>query len=132
MGKKAEWYLSATGGQASLAIILDVEYEGLSRARVSLLAADNNDGDGDISAAGVRWEQRGETFHSDDDMEEQHVGSQIGFYLSDFLGSAGLPAAYCRPPAGISRFVSFSFFLVRPRLLIRSSLHRNPQLSVSY
>ena len=121
MEKKAEGYLLATGGQVRLAIILDAEYEGLSRARVNLLAANGDDGNGDISADGFRWEKRGETFHSDDDTEEQHIGGQIGFYLSDFLGPAGLPAAYCRPPAGISRSVPFSFFPVRPRLLIRSA-----------
>jgi hypothetical protein len=46
--------------------------------------------------------------YHDDDRDEQPVG-QVDLYLSDFVGSAGLPPAYCRPStddaAGITRFV---------------------------
>jgi len=106
-----------------LAIVLDAEYEGLGKARVSLVAADGNGDNGDTGANGFHWEKRGEVFHSDDDTEEQHISGELGFYLSDFLGTAGLPAAYCRPPAGISRSVPFSFFpFFRPCLLIQPAL----------
>lgn len=44
---------------------LDAKFEGLGKARVSVLAADNNDGNGDSSADGFYWGKRGEVFHSE-------------------------------------------------------------------
>jgi hypothetical protein len=105
-----------------LAIILDAEYEGLGKARVSLVAADGNDDNGDISANGFHWEKRGEVFHSDDDTEDQHISGEIGFYLSDFLGTAGLPAAYVALQLASPGPYPFLSFLLRPCLLIRPAL----------
>jgi hypothetical protein len=53
------------------------------------------------------WVQHHELYH-DDNLKQQPVG-QVGLYLSDFAGSAGLPPAYRRPSTaelatGITRF----------------------------
>ncbi|KAK0724270.1 hypothetical protein B0H67DRAFT_606902 [Lasiosphaeris hirsuta] len=116
---KAQYYISATGGEIRLAIILDAEYEGLGKTSVSLVVADDND------ANGLRWVKRGEVFHSDDDTEKQHISGEIGFYLSDFFGPAGLPAAYCRPPDGISRNPQFSIPYRELGAMFRIARHHN-------
>lgn len=66
----------------------------MKKAWVSLLTADG-------------WLPDHEVYH-DDNLDQQPRG-KIDLYLSDFVGSAGLPPAYCRPSpaklaAGITRF----------------------------
>jgi hypothetical protein len=79
-----------------------MHYPTATRAKVSLFTADGTKG---------HWVQRSEIFY-DDALEEQPIG-QVGFYISDFLGGQGLPAALCRPSAteiagGMLRFVTSS------------------------
>ncbi|KAK0711800.1 hypothetical protein B0H67DRAFT_586331 [Lasiosphaeris hirsuta] len=89
---KAENYIRGTHGKVQVVIVLNVLYPDLEEAVVSLLVATHDDG--------FRWEQRRKVIHSDHLEQPDGV---VGLYLSDFCGPAGLPAAYCRPPAGVSR-----------------------------
>ena len=97
MEKKAHQYIDSSDGQIRAVLILDLQYPGMKKAWVSLLAADD-------------WIQRHEVYH-DDNLDQQPVG-QVDLYLSDFIGFASLPPAYCRPStaelaAGIRRFAVF-------------------------
>ncbi|KAK4236861.1 hypothetical protein C8A03DRAFT_16526 [Achaetomium macrosporum] len=69
-----------------LEAIIDLQYLALGKAWVDLLAA------GGPSRDPI---QRHEVYY-DDDLEQQPVG-RVDLFLSDFLGLAGLLAAYCRP-----------------------------------
>lgn len=77
---------------------------------MGLIVADDN-------SLGFRWERRGDVFYSD---RKGPVDGEVGFYLSDFFGAAGLLAAYCRPPVGISRsaYLPLLLFAFYPRLLM--------------
>jgi len=107
---KAENYINGSNGKIQAVVILDALYPDLEEAVVSLLVAAHDDG--------FRWEQRRQVIHSDHLEQPDGV---VGLYLSDFCGPSGLPAAYCRPPAGVSRFVFHSsFYLFLPAILTRS------------
>ncbi|KAK4237598.1 hypothetical protein C8A03DRAFT_44569 [Achaetomium macrosporum] len=94
--RKARQYIESSDGKIQAVLILDLQYPSMKKAWVSLLAADSSS----------RWIQHHEVYH-DDNIDHQPVG-QVDIYLSDFIGFAGLPAAYCRPStaelaAGITR-----------------------------
>ncbi|EAQ89067.1 predicted protein [Chaetomium globosum CBS 148.51] len=63
---------------------------------------------------------------------DQQPGGQVDLYLSDFLGSAGLPPAYCRPStaelaAGITRNPTITLTYERLRAIFRKARHlHNP------
>lgn len=94
MERKARQYIDSSDGKIRLVLILKLQYPGMKKAWVSLLGADG-------------WIQHHELYY-DDNLDQQPVG-QVDIYLSDFIGFAGLPPAYCRPSAaelaaGITRF----------------------------
>ena len=97
MERKSRQYIDSSDGKIRVALIIDLQYPGIKKAWVSLLAA------GDPASS---WA----LFH-DDDLDQQPAG-QVALYLSDFVGLAsGIPAAFCRPSAtevaaGITRFVA--------------------------
>ena len=85
------------------------------------------------NSAGFRWERRGDVFFSD---HAGPVDGEVGFYLSDVVGAAGLPAAHCRPSVSVSRsvFLFLLFFCLsfRPGFLIGLSFCRKPNFTISY
>ena len=94
MERKARQYRDCSDGKIQAVLILDLQYPGMRKAWVSLLTADG-------------WLPDHELYY--DDNLDQQPGSKVDLYLSDFVGSAGLPPAYCRPStaelaAGITRF----------------------------
>jgi len=89
-------FVHKSGGMIHAVFIIDAEYPDLTKATISLLVADDD--------GGSYWELYREVIH-DDHLHQQPSG-QVEFYLSDFLGPNGLPADFCRPPVGTSRFVS--------------------------
>jgi hypothetical protein len=93
--RKARQYIDSSDGKIQAVLILDLQYRGMKKAWVNLFAANG-------------WIQGYKLYH-DDDREHQPVG-QIDLYLSDLVGFAGLPAAYCRHSAaelaaGITKLV---------------------------
>ncbi|KAK4033874.1 hypothetical protein C8A01DRAFT_49609 [Parachaetomium inaequale] len=86
--EKARQYIELSDGKIRAVLILDLQYKGMKKAWVSLLTADKSSS---------RWVQHSQLFH-DDNLNQQPDG-QVDLYLSDFFGSAGLPAAFCRPSA---------------------------------
>jgi hypothetical protein len=99
--EKARQYIELSDGKIRAVIILDLQYKGMKQAWVSLLVADDSS---------ARWVQHSQLFH-DDNLDQQPDG-HIGLYISDFLGSAGLPVVFCRPSTaelatGVSRFVLY-------------------------
>ncbi len=98
-GKAAE-YIS--NSYVTAVLILDLDYPQGNWARVSLLV--------DNGMEGHRWAHRREVIY-DIALGSCQPCGQIGLYISDFLGGSSLPAAFCRPPAGISRYIySYSLF----------------------
>lgn len=92
--------IDRSDGTIRAVLIVDLQYEVMAKGRVSLLLADED--------SGSYWAQRSIIFH-DDALAQQPTG-QVGLYISDFHGLAGLPNIYCRPTtaelaAGINRFV---------------------------
>ncbi|KAK4044652.1 hypothetical protein C8A01DRAFT_42560 [Parachaetomium inaequale] len=96
--RKVRQYIDLSDGKIRLAVVVDLQYSDVKKGWISLLAADDSDS--------IRhWVQHSDLFHDDDLV--QPVG-QVDFYLSDFVGLAGVPAAFCRPStaevaAGVSR-----------------------------
>jgi hypothetical protein len=88
-------YIQKGGGMIRAVLILNAEYPELTKATVGLLVADDD--------GGSHWERYFEVVH--DDRLHQQPSGEIELYLSDFLGPESLPAEFCRPPAGVSRFV---------------------------
>ncbi len=81
-----------------VALILDVEYPTMDKAFVSLLTADG-------PSSGFNL------FYDNDRPQDQQPVGQVDLYLSDFVGSASVPAAFCRPStaelaSGVARFVN--------------------------
>ncbi|KAK5651233.1 hypothetical protein OQA88_12697 [Cercophora sp. LCS_1] len=76
-------------GDIQAAIVLDAQYPKANRAKIALRVADG-------TTAGT-WVQYFETI-CDDSLVEQPEG-EVGLYISDFIGPAGLPTAFCRPSA---------------------------------
>ncbi len=103
MERKSRQYIDLSDGKIRVALIIDIQYPGMKKAWVSLLAADNSSSS---------WVQRSDLFY-DDDLGQQQPAGHVALYLSDFVGLApGLPVAVCRPSsaevaAGITRFVAF-------------------------
>ncbi|KAL2129246.1 hypothetical protein VTI74DRAFT_8015 [Chaetomium olivicolor] len=87
----------------------------MKKAWVSLLAAEDSSS---------RWIQYHEVYH-DDSLEQQPAG-QVDIYLSDFVGRAGVPAAYCRPStaepiAGTTRNPTITMTYERLRAIFRKA-----------
>jgi hypothetical protein len=83
-------------------VILDLQYETMTKARVSVLVGDHS--------AGAHWTQRSEIFHDDALNLNQQPTGQVGLYFSDILGLGGLPTDFRRPSIaelsrGIKMFV---------------------------
>ncbi|KAK3364055.1 hypothetical protein B0T25DRAFT_418392, partial [Lasiosphaeria hispida] len=91
--KKAKDYIRQSDGEIRVVFIINAHYPHLKKATVSLLVADGG--------GGFHWNLNREVIH-DDRLHHQPSG-EVNFYLSDFLGSEGLPINFCRPPTGISR-----------------------------
>lgn len=96
-------YIDMSDGKIRIAMILDLQYPDMKKAWVSLLVAD------DFSSY---WAKHSELFY-DEDLAQQPAG-EVDLYLSDFLGLAGLPVAFCRPTVaemavGTPRFVIFYY-----------------------
>ncbi|KAK4233491.1 hypothetical protein C8A03DRAFT_47977 [Achaetomium macrosporum] len=111
--RKARQYIVSSDGKIRAVLILDLQYPGMKKAWVSLLAADDS---------ASHWILHHELYH-DDDLDQQPVG-QVDLYLSDFVGLASLPAAYCRPftaklAAGIKRNPTINLTYERLRAIFR-------------
>jgi len=107
--RKVLQYIECAEGEIQAVIVLDAQYPKANRAKVALRVTDGTTAD---TTAGT-WVRYFETIY-DDDLVEQPEG-EIGLYVSDFVGPAGLPTALCRPSAaetvaGVQRFVSPFFF----------------------
>lgn len=94
-------YIECAEGEIQAAIIIDAQYPKATRAKFALRVAD-----GTTTGAWIRYFEP----IYDDDLVKQPEGD-VGLYISDFLGPAGLPTTFCRPSAaetaaGIQRFVS--------------------------
>ncbi|KAK0655489.1 hypothetical protein B0T16DRAFT_304411, partial [Cercophora newfieldiana] len=87
--RKAVQYIECAEGGIQAALLLKVQYPKANWAKVALRIADG-------TAAGA-WAHFFDTIH-DDNLAEQPEG-EVGLYLSDFIGPADLPAAFCRPSA---------------------------------
>ncbi|KAK3300414.1 uncharacterized protein B0H64DRAFT_369672 [Chaetomium fimeti] len=85
---KACQYIDMSDGKIRVAMILDLQYPDMKKGWVSLRVADDSSS---------YWAKQSELFY-DEDLAQQPVG-QVGLYLSDFLGPAGLRPAFCRPSA---------------------------------
>ncbi|EAQ85494.1 predicted protein [Chaetomium globosum CBS 148.51] len=105
---KARQYIDSLDDKIQAVLILDLQYpryeEGLA--------------DG--------WPLQHDLYH-DDDLDQQPDG-QVDLYLSDFVGSAGLPPAYCRPStaelaAGITRNPTITLTYERLRAIFRKARH---------
>ncbi|KAK4035288.1 hypothetical protein C8A01DRAFT_48494 [Parachaetomium inaequale] len=116
--KKSRQYIDSSDGKIQVALIIDLQYPGMKKAWVSLLAAD------DSSSS---WVQHSDLFH-DDHLDQQPAG-QLALYLSDFVGMApGIPAALCRPStaevaAGITRNPTIALTYERLRAIFRRARH---------
>lgn len=124
MESKARDYINLTDGKIQAVLILNLEYPRLTEAWVSLWAA-NGPPDHLI---------QDHVLYFDDSLDAQQPVGQVGLFLSDFVGLAGLPAAYCRPSAaeldaGITRFDDFLF---RNCNKSNSSFDRNPTVILTY
>jgi hypothetical protein len=98
--RKLIQYIDCAEGEIQAAMAFNAQYPNATRAKVALLVVDG--------ATTGTWAQDFETFY-DDKLVKQPDG-QLGLYISDFLGPAGLMPAFCRPStsevaAGVSRFV---------------------------
>ncbi|KAK4106671.1 hypothetical protein N658DRAFT_563444 [Parathielavia hyrcaniae] len=111
--RKARQYIDSSDGKIRAVLILDLQYPGMKKAWVSLLAAEG-------------WLPHHELYY-DDNLDQQPVG-QIDLYLSDFVGSARLPPAYCRPStaelaAEITRSPMITLTYERLRAIFRRARH---------
>ncbi|KAK4098442.1 hypothetical protein N658DRAFT_518049 [Parathielavia hyrcaniae] len=111
--RKARQYIDSSDGNIRAVLILDLQYPGMKKAWVSLLAADDSPS---------HWILHHELYH-DDDLDQQPVG-QVDLYLSDFVGLAGLSVDYCRPStaelaAGITRNPTITLTFERLRAIFR-------------
>ncbi|KAK4148419.1 hypothetical protein C8A00DRAFT_47698 [Chaetomidium leptoderma] len=112
--RKSRQYIDSSDGKIQVALIIDLQYPGMKKAWVNLLAADNP------SSSWV-------LFH-DDDRDQQPAG-QVALYLSDFVGLApGMPAALCRPStaevaARITRNPTIALTYKRLRAIFRRARH---------
>ncbi|GAB1312066.1 hypothetical protein MFIFM68171_02276 [Madurella fahalii] len=111
-------------------MVLDAQYPNATRAKVALLVVDG------ATTTGT-WAQYFETIY-DDKLAKQPDG-QLGLYISDFLGPAGLPRAFCRPStaeaaAGISRDpqVILTYERLRNIFLKARSIHQGTYQSGDY
>ncbi|KAH6640621.1 hypothetical protein F5144DRAFT_609588 [Chaetomium tenue] len=85
---KARDYIGLSDGKIQAVLIIDLEYPDLTKAWFSLLVSNGRPD---------HWVCNNILYH-DDNLDQQPAG-QVGLYLSDFVGFAGLPASYCRPSA---------------------------------
>lgn len=99
--RKAVQYIECTESKIRATIVFKAQYPDAKWATIALRVADG-------SATGS-WVQYFDTIY-DVKLPEQ-PGGQLGLYVSDFIGPAGLPTEFCRPSAaelaaGISRYAS--------------------------
>ncbi|KAK3364371.1 hypothetical protein B0T25DRAFT_443701, partial [Lasiosphaeria hispida] len=117
--KKAKDYIRQSNGEICVVFIINAHYPHLKKATVSLLVADGG--------GGFHWNLSREVIH-DDRLQHQPSG-EVNFYLSDFLGSEGLPINFCRPPTGISRSPYFTVSYQRLAAVFRTARHvRHPDV----
>ena len=118
MEHKAREYIDKSGGMIRAVLILDAaDYPQLTKATISLLVADDDDG------RSSHWEQYRKVIH-DDNLGQQQPSGQVEFYLSDFLGpNHGLPIDLCRPPVGISRRPYFAIPYESFAAIFRTARH---------
>lgn len=74
--------MNLSDNKIRVVLILKLQYPSLKKAWVSLLTADG-------------WLLHHDLYH-DDGLDRQPDG-QVNLYLSDLVGSDGLPPVYCRP-----------------------------------
>lgn len=117
-------YIKLAGADVRALLILDMTRTKPTQATVSWLVADD-------SHDGFRWAEDCTVMYDDDGGEHQPLGV-VEFYLSDFIGPANLPMAFCRPAAGISRFVLSPQHLFFLPLLVLTRARRSPQFTISY
>lgn len=115
-------YIACAKGKIHAALALDALYPTGEKVTVALRVADGADS---------TWVHYFEPIY-DDSLVEQPNG-QVGLYVSDFLGSAGLPMALCRPlaaerAAGIARYVFFFLLLSQDQ----ANGNRDPQVWLSF
>jgi hypothetical protein len=84
--KKARRYIRKSDGNIQAVIVVDVEYPSMRKGWVSLRVADGASGS---------WVQHRQLLF-DDDTNERPDG-QLELYISDIVGLACSPAAFCRP-----------------------------------
>ncbi|GJC86299.1 hypothetical protein ColLi_09137 [Colletotrichum liriopes] len=121
------WAESVDGSRACIVLVIDIQYRKAQRATVSMLVADC-DGRG-----GPYWAMRGEAFYVEG-TDEQPEGV-VDLYISDFLGSDGLPDAFIRPYCGDANQAGFprtaqatvTFENLREKLLEAKEIHREDQ-----
>ncbi|KAH6614503.1 hypothetical protein B0J18DRAFT_403984 [Chaetomium sp. MPI-SDFR-AT-0129] len=109
--RKADQYIDASDNKIQVVLILKLQYRGMKKAWVSLLTADG-------------WLLQHDLCH-DDDLDRQPDG-QVELYLSDFIGSTGLPPAYCRPSTtesatGITRSPTITLTYERLRAIFHNA-----------
>jgi hypothetical protein len=123
--RKVVQHIECSEGDIRAAIVLDVQYPKANRAKIALRVADG-------TVAGT-WVLYFKTLY-DDNLVEQPEG-EVGLYISDFIGPAGLPTAFCRPSAaetaaGVQRFV-FQL-LWKKRKKKKLTPNRDPQVILTY
>jgi hypothetical protein len=82
---KANDYIRLTNKEINTVLVFDLEYPQMTKGWVGLLVAVNGS---------VYWEKDFELFF--DESRKEHPRGKIDLYISDFIGSGGLPAAFCR------------------------------------
>ncbi|KAK4155045.1 hypothetical protein C8A00DRAFT_42278 [Chaetomidium leptoderma] len=113
--EKACRYIDLSDGKIRVVLILELQYSGMKKAWVNLLVADES------SSCRV---PRFELLHDDDLGLDQQPDGQVDLYLSDFLGLASLPVAFCRPSTaelatGVSRTPQIVLRYERLRAIVR-------------
>ncbi|KAH6628189.1 hypothetical protein F5144DRAFT_492561 [Chaetomium tenue] len=119
--RKLVQYVELTGGKIEAAVALNGQYPSGRSAQVALRVVDG--------ATTGTWVQYFDTVY-DEDCATQPDG-QLGLYISDFLGPAGLPVNFCRPStaeraSGVSRDpqVTLTYKRLRSIFLKARSIHQ--------
>ncbi|KAK4141193.1 uncharacterized protein C8A04DRAFT_39325 [Dichotomopilus funicola] len=116
--EKAHDYINLSDNNIQAVLILDLEYPDATKAWVSLLVS---------NGSRLNHFVHGHVLFYDDELDQQPAG-RVVLYLSDFVGLAGLPAAYCRPSAaeldaGIMRNPTIILTFDRLRAIFRWARH---------
>jgi hypothetical protein len=99
---KADYYIRLTNQEINTILVFDLEYPQMTKGWIGVLVAVNGS---------VYWEKDFELFF--DESHKEHPRGEIDLYISDFVGSGGLPAAFCRHKTtkskpSVSRFVVYA------------------------